>query len=399
MWFNANHLRYKKPILIKNLHGYVLPHAGTEFTGSIISHTLRFRPLKKINKIIIFYYPASIEPDVTSTEPGVTAKYYHEYYVPWQSLVTILGKDYNYIGYNIRQAKIPPLNLKDALLVVSADFSHFLPFHNAIDLENKAARALMFKELLYGQVVDDLRTFKVLFDRIPRVWQLQWVGRERSPGVKAVGYLSFLLRETLTRPASNRKTTIDGLFVTVYSNDMVARECQGIWFSSTKKWSFLEENKLISEVIDLGETTSRLTGGLHLVKPLTHYTITYLYKDTVNPFIRGWHGIQQHAFYLPDVLLEHTFPNGKWITPNDKDWPVGENEFVLSETLQQLNVKAGLVGGKGFAGNKINRSVKKSPKRQKTCKLNGGKLNGGKLNGFANSPYSLYSSHVAHYTL
>jgi hypothetical protein len=381
MWFDVRHLKYKTPILVENLHGYVLPHAGTEFTGSIISHTLRFRPMKKIkNKIIIFYYPASTEPDVEG-------KYYHEYYVPWQSLITILGNDYSYEGYNISQAKIPLLDLKDTLLVVSADFSHFLPFHDAIDLENKAAHALMFKELLYGQAVDDLRTFKVLFDRIPRVWQLQWVGRERSAGLNAVGYLSFLLRETPPTPTGNRKTTIDGLFVTVYDNAMVARECQGSWFSSTKKWSLQEESKLINEVIDLGETTSRLTGGLHRVKPLTHYTITYLYKDTVNPFIRGWHGILHDAFYLPDVFLENTFTNGKWITPNDKAWPVGENKFVLTETLQHLNVKAGLAGGK------INRSAKNRPKKKKTIKCNRFNVIGG------NRPYTLYSSRVAHYTL
>ena len=392
MWFNARHLNYKKPILIENLHGYVLPHAGTEATGRIISHTLRFRPKKKIKKIIIFYYPASVEPDVDNT-------YYHEYYVPWQSLVTLLGKEYTYEGYNIGKDKIPSLDLKDALLVVSADFSHFMSFQDAIDLENKAARALMFKEIrnVDDQVVDDLRTFKILFDRIPRVWQLQWVGRERSAGLNAVGYLSFLIRETSPTPA------IDGLFVTVYDKSMIARECQGKWFSSTKKWSLLEESKLINSVVTLGENTSRLTGGLNLEKPLTHYTLTYLYKDTVNPFIRGWHGILHNAFYLPDVFLENTFPTGKWITANDKSWSAGD-KFSLTETLEKLNAKAaGLAGGKAclaggkacLVGSKIlsgyNRSVRKYRPRKKTRKFNGYKMNGGS--------YTLYSSIVAHYTL
>jgi len=381
MWFDVRHLKYKKPILLENLHGYVLPHAGTDFTGSIISHTLRFRPMKKIKKIIIFYYPTSKEPDVDD-------KYYHEYYVPWQSLLTILGPNYIYEGYDIGKDKIPLLELKDSLFVVSADFSHFLPFTEAIDRENKAAQALMFKELraIDGRVVDDLRTFKMLFERIPYVWQLQWVGRERSPGLDAVGYLSFLLRETPPTPISNRKTSIDGIFVTVYDKSMVARECQGKWFSSIKKWSLLEENKLINEVIDLGETTSRLTGGLNIEKPLTHYDITYLYKDTVNPFIRGWHGILHKAFYLPEVFLENTFTNGKWITASDTTWPTGENKFVLTETLQHLRVKAGLAGGK------LKRSVKKYPKKRKTIKYIHSIMNG-------SSSYTLYSSQVAYFRL
>jgi hypothetical protein len=375
MWFDTRHLKYKNPILLEDLHGYVLPHAGTEFTGSIISHTLRFRPMKKIKKIIIIYYPTSKEPDVDD-------KYYHEYYVPWQSLLTILGPDYIYEGYDIGKDKIPLLELKDSLFVVSADFSHFLPFQKAIDIENKAAHSLMFKELLYQQVVDDLKTFKILFDTIPAFWQLQWIGRDRSNGLKAVGYLSFLIRE-IPKVLNN----VDGLFVTVYDKSMVARECQGKWFSSIKKWSLLEENKLINEVIALGETTSRLTGGLNRETPLTHYTLTYLYKDTVNPFIRGWHGIFQKAFYLPEVFLENTFTNGKWITSNDTTWPVGESKFVLTETLQHLRKKAGyLVGGK------LKRSVKKYQKKRKTIKYIHSIMKG-------SSSYTLYSSRVAHFRI
>ena len=32
MWFDSNDLIYKKPIILDDLHGYVLPHAGTKYT-------------------------------------------------------------------------------------------------------------------------------------------------------------------------------------------------------------------------------------------------------------------------------------------------------------------------------------------------------------------------------
>mgnify|MGYP000167659208 CR=1 FL=1 len=50
MWFNKKDLTIKPIIKIDDLHGYVLPHAGTTYTGQILSHTLRFRPTKKVSK-------------------------------------------------------------------------------------------------------------------------------------------------------------------------------------------------------------------------------------------------------------------------------------------------------------------------------------------------------------
>ena len=51
MWFNKTDLQTHSIITVNDLYGYVLPHAGTTHTGHIISHTLRFRPTKKIKKI------------------------------------------------------------------------------------------------------------------------------------------------------------------------------------------------------------------------------------------------------------------------------------------------------------------------------------------------------------
>ena len=63
MWFDKKDLTIKPIIKVDNLHGYVLPHAGTSYTGEIISHTLRFRPTKKIKRVIILYYPSTETPD------------------------------------------------------------------------------------------------------------------------------------------------------------------------------------------------------------------------------------------------------------------------------------------------------------------------------------------------
>ena len=57
MWFHQKDLIRHTPIILNNLHGYVLPHASTKYTGHIMSHTLRFRPSKKVNYIVIIYYP------------------------------------------------------------------------------------------------------------------------------------------------------------------------------------------------------------------------------------------------------------------------------------------------------------------------------------------------------
>ena len=80
-WFNQNHIFLYPEIKLENLHGYVLPHAGTEYTGHILSHTLRFRPVKNFKYILIIYLPSQDQPNV--------GQYYHEYYVPFKTLEMI----------------------------------------------------------------------------------------------------------------------------------------------------------------------------------------------------------------------------------------------------------------------------------------------------------------------
>ena len=345
MWFNKNDIVISKSITLDDIHGYVLPHAGTKHTGEIISHTLRFKPKKKFSKVIILYYPSQ-------PRPNVNGKWFHEYYVPWKSLDHVFKKywkvtNVKFIGYNLHVMSInlSYLNFEDTLIIVSADFSHFIPMEDAIKLENKAAHSLMFNDFTksdYINVVDDVKSFKQLYHIIKtNNLNIHWIGRTRSKGIKAVGYLSFLIREIVD---PNKKKP-DGMFVTVYDKKMNTRECLGEWFDSTP-WNINTERKLIQKVIRNGRSPSRLSPHLNerlipknKVIKLSNYTITYLYKDK-KPFIRGWHGVKHESFFLPDVFLENTYNNGKWIHPYDRYWK-GGNRFYIRDTLNRLKQKAG----------------------------------------------------------
>jgi len=311
MWFSENDIVIHNPIMISDLHGYILPHTGTKYTGNIISHTLRFRPTQQITKIIILYYPSNSTPDIE--------EYFHEFFVPWKSLEMIFG-DIEYIGHNINETMLYDIT-PNTLVVVSADFSHFLPFSQAIQLENIAAHSIMFRQVQTDlNAVDDMKTFRVLYNNIPNDWMLQWIGRTRSPGKKGVGYLTFLIRET---PHSST----DGLFITSYTKNLQPHECLGNY-----NWSPTIEQDLLTQV--MYEGVGRLSGIYD--KP-HFYTITYLYKDTF-PFIRGWHGIKHNAFYLPEVFLENTFENGTWFG-NKVEW-MNTNKFDMRNTIRRLNKKA-----------------------------------------------------------
>ena len=339
MWFSSKDLIKQNTIIIKDLEGFVLPHAGTKYTGKILSHTLRFKPKKYFDNIIILYYPANQQPNIND-------KYYHEYYVIWKVLKYVITHFWNikrkisFKGYNIRKGEKPKdkiLEINKSLIIVSADFSHFLPLHRALEEENCASHAILQRELNIDctKIVDNIFTFEELYRIIPKNFMLQWVGRTRSPGIVGVGYESFLIRKS-PNPISNLP---DGIFITAYDKEMRQRECLGKWFSKTKIWNKRAESNLLEEVILKAGNTSRLTNGNFLEIPITNYSITYLYKDLNKKFIRGWHGIKYEAFFLPDVFLENTFNNGQWISPNDKKWPKN-NKFNINPTLAKLTKKA-----------------------------------------------------------
>ena len=351
-WFQKSDITLFKPIILDDLHGYILPHASTKYTGHILSHTLKFRP-KNIKKIVIIYYPSFDKENIIVG----SEKYYHEYYVPWQTMLVALSfwnidpNSITFIPINVRDTTIKSdiKSNKNLLVVVSSDFSHFLPFEEAIVKENTAAHALMYKNTdpkFMNNIVDDPRSYKYLFSKIlSNDLTLQWIGRTRSPGLKAVGYLSFLLiKQHKVKPSQ----LPDGIFVTCYDTEMQHRECLGNWFKNdSNKYSKKEEKELIKKVILLGQTKSRLTGGKNTKPTIKYYTVSYLYKsqaNKINNFIRGWHTVLGNATYLSDVFLENTFNNGKWIKLDlDTEWPSNnDNNFDMTDTLDQLNLKANL---------------------------------------------------------
>lgn len=423
-WFSVKDISsHIPPRSTDDITGYVLPHAGTKYTGDIIRHTLQFQPsnLKEIRRVYIYYYPANRSPDVFLRETaGVSGdideqddriiissnrslKCHHELYVPFRTMLY-------YFRYwrmtNIDQIQFIPVNVRGrsvkvtatrrenitaarnqtskltrtsrtrtmtrnngSFYIISADFSHHKPFQYAIAAENKAAHAIVTGSLspsasaVYLDEIDDSRTFRDFISKY-RNLSFQWIGRTRSPGESAVGYLSFLIRPRFQPGIRQREINAgvnlpDGIFVTCYDAEMNARECLGNWYGGGRgggeQWSQVGEDRFIDEVVRKARTTSRLTSGKNTELPITRCVITYLFKDasasSSGTFIRGWHSIQTNAIYLPDVLLEHAKEDGKWITSRDTEWIVSRshngnvNGFDLSETLHELDEKAGAVSG------------------------------------------------------
>ena len=313
-WFNANHIKINKLLkdpFNQNIRGYILPHAGTAYTGNILSHTLQFIPNNFFKNILILYYPSSNSENIII---GKNEKYFHEFYVPMKTLDYVCKNIWNYgikniKGINVKEANTLNLNSfpkmpKNTLLIISADFSHFLNLKEAVTKENCAAHALMHKyfspNLECLNIVDIKDSFELMYKIIPSNYNLQWIGRTRSPGIKGVGYLSFLIKQ----PQSNtRFKDPHGIFVTCYDANMQQRECLGEWFNKNLKYTKAIENDLINKVINLGANTSRLTNGENIHIPLTHYTITYYINQNLI-ILLGYHGIKDDAFYLPEVMLE-----------------------------------------------------------------------------------------------
>ena len=94
IWYSDNDLKINESIELSDIHGYVLPHAGTKYTGNIISHTLQFKPTKFFDKIYIIYYPSHKKPNIDD-------EYYHEYYVPYSSLKYIVRYQWKIYGIMI----------------------------------------------------------------------------------------------------------------------------------------------------------------------------------------------------------------------------------------------------------------------------------------------------------
>ena len=275
MWFHKKDIKKYNTIKIDGLRGYVLPHAGTKYTGEIISHTLQFKPSVKIKKIYIIYYPSTDIPDINDM--------YHEYYVPHECLK--LFYDVEYHGINLKKEK-PKLKIKkDELIIVSADFSHFLPLEESVNLENKAAHSLMFRKLdntEYNSIIDNKISFEYLYNNISKNIGLQWVGRDRSKGKNGVGYLSFLIRE------KNSKSNIKGIVMTSYDLNMNEMGKSVKFFTNKDKYSPQKEYKIRKE--------------LQVNK---YYSVTYFYLSKSLKDIKGYTFKENSVFpiyYLENIL-------------------------------------------------------------------------------------------------
>ena len=121
----------------------------------ILLITLYNLNLKTFEYIKIIYYPSN-------NTPNVNEKWFHEYYVVWKILEHYVKK-----FWKLNNIKFIPVNLKSQFkidskrrikthtktrkvsnnrmtyknTVVSADFSHFLQFQDAIKKENCAAKS------------------------------------------------------------------------------------------------------------------------------------------------------------------------------------------------------------------------------------------------------------------
>jgi hypothetical protein len=84
----------------------------------------------------------------------------------------------NFVGINLLKNVDSAYltNLDNCLLIVSADYSHFLPMQEAIKLENCAAHALMHKyfpsHLKCIDVIDDVKSFKLMYDYLPKDYNI-----------------------------------------------------------------------------------------------------------------------------------------------------------------------------------------------------------------------------------
>lgn len=346
MWFDERILDQLVPpelVPVDALRGFVLPHAGVQHTWPVLAHTFRFRPTMHIKQVAIFYLPSQPETDYVH-EYDVVRQVCDYFMRNWWGITDVI----RFVGVNVLENHVRfddnHVRFDETFVVISSDFSHFLPFSEAIPLENRAAHALLFKQWRHPSVrkaVDDGRTFEFVFEYLlPSSYFLRWVGRSRSAGEHGVGYLSFLI---LDASRLNQEEPVS-VFVTCFDDTMTARECLGEWFTPISDRRAVTAN-LFRMVVKNGQTTSRLTGGRFTERPIKYCMITYLFPDrSARGFVRGWHGVRgQNAFYLPDVFLENTFENGEWIDETqDIEWqPTQEfDKFDMRPTLHMLASKA-----------------------------------------------------------
>ena len=342
-WVNYSYLTRLPTIEIEGLAGYVLPHAGTKHSGELMSNILRFQnpawtssKVDPLNVRIIYSRSISSEDPLNCNETS-TQGIIHEFCVPKQSLVYLLPN----FNINVNTSFSDP-----DILVLSADFSHYEPFQIALKKESKAATAILFDKYDHPvmDVVDTKEVFKEAYNKwISKknkeyVWN--WVGRSRSKGTHAVGYLGFLLLPR-TPPKS-----VHGFFITAYDSNFNHLECLGKFYDS-KPVSSRPGTSVQDDVAELKTKVQLLAPKSRLHPDLkgsvaSYMSCTYLTREPRHTvFIPGFHGIRTEAFYLSNVILEHYHASGTKILPTDTEYIRGlPSDFDLHEVSENLALKA-----------------------------------------------------------
>jgi len=401
VWGNVDDIQHldQNPAIkkIPNLHGYVLPHAGTAYTKFIYAHTLRFRPTKTVQNIIIVYLPAN-------EKPNIDGKLFHEFYVPRETLKVHFGNEVNYIGWNMMSEKhwyidgesgvdgngvgngenvklsdggektneiLTKLSPDNTLFILSADMSHFKPLQEAVPMENCAAQVLMHTpawledlksanamETKYPclKAVDDMRSFKFLYkELLPKVFgssdsenkvndlTLQWIGRTRStehegqerPGV---GYLSFLLRD---RAGYNGKTFEELKKMGKEGNSSGSGGEGGSFVQGSESVTTVSENSDQDQQVDIKQLQDRT---IIPAQPTRHTTA---HESTM----------QAHLELSMKTNHRNKQPDGFFVTAYDdnmthreclgnvKEWSVEKEGELLKEVMEKARTTSRLTGG------------------------------------------------------
>ena len=341
-WFRAAHLKPHARIVVDDMVGLCLPHAGTLHCGSVLSHALRFAPSRPPARFVLLYVPAQSVPDADAEAPAwVPAEHrHHEVVVPLRAVLHLwpelaeAGKA-RWHFHDASSTKRAP-SPRGAFVVVSCDGSHHMSFVEARRLEDAAAAAVGHGsfEAVDRRALDALAAFRI---GTPNGHSWQWVGRSRSRGERGVGYLAFLLRRL---PRTFQR--VRGVFVTAYGPDFHTRECLGEFGEVTA-----------ATVTALAQRVRRRASGAHprlapsrgaLPSARVRLTVALLTPSRRGVFVRGWHAIRAcGATFLSVVFLEHTDESGAWIGARAASWPPRAQgvPFDLAPTFQRLRNKSG----------------------------------------------------------
>ena len=338
MWFNRNDLMRRPRIPTDGMCGISIPHAGTAHCGAALSHALRFVPTKMPSEVTLVYEPATDAPDAVEERPPevhVPTKHaYHEVIVPLRAMLWLWPEmtvaKWSFV--NARARKSRGAAHRHSFTIVSCDWSHKLPLQQAVYLENRAVKSLLFDNL-HSDAARVAIDSPGAFQQTPVGAHWEWIGRSFSSGANPVGFMSLILRKR--RPVQRAY----GYFVTAYDDAYRARECLGEMGNP----SVATLRELTQRVIRLAsQQAPRLDRSLE-ASPVRHVLVTELHHTSPGErFVRGLHSASAcGATYISTVFLEHVMENGTWIAPTQTRWTGTRGPWSFGPTLRRLAKKGG----------------------------------------------------------